>query len=215
MCVDNLFNNIKIQIFRNMRSYWLDEHNLINEIFNKNLLGHVRFDIDFVLFFIIKKFKESYFDDISVPDFGVCFSSLVDGEFDLIEEDLIVEQKSGVFGLMMISVEVYIFLDIFIVIFESGQFKNGLVCEVGFEVCVVHGVAGGGEGDSSGVCTVDFDDILNGEEVSGGLAHFLIVDVHIPVAEEPSRHLRIIPNSSMIEETHRQVVLDQVFPAAS
>ena len=74
-----------------MRSYWLDEHNLINEIFNKNLLGHVRFDIDFVLFFIIKKFKESYFDDISVPDFGVCFSSLVDGEFDLIEEDLIVE----------------------------------------------------------------------------------------------------------------------------
>jgi hypothetical protein len=72
-----------------------------------------------------------------------------------------------------------------------------------------------GAGHTGGICAIFFNSLFESDEVALGLGHLLPFNVDVTVAVVATGpELLIIPDCSVVEERHGQMVFDQILGGA-
>lgn len=161
------------------------------------------------------EFMETVFGNISETHIFIRLNTVDVKSLDLVFEDLI--EEGNVFtgavsstGSMSKSV----FLQPH---FQGRDLQNGVISNRLFEVSIILSVTSFRQSETASISTIHTNDILQSEEITLLLGHLFTINQHITVNEERTRpHVRfILPNGSVIEETHGQVILNQILSGSS
>jgi len=98
-------------------------------------------------------------------------------------------------------------------LFKHEELHNGSVCNRLIKVRVVQRISRISQGDAGRISTVLFDALIQREEVSSRLGHFVSIEAQVAIAEIASRHavLIVLPDCLVVIQRHRQVVSDEIF----
>ena len=198
-----------------VRADWIKENELEVHVLLDEINSRLVITVDKIHILYCREVMETIFDHISIDHFFISISHLCNLILHLVLENLI--EKCSAFILTDSSSVVFLVLNSFREEhFKSWKLHNSCISILRSEVSIVNSITCQSTCHPCCICSILSDSLIQRNKITFAFTHFLTINIDISIAVVGSwPKFVILPNSCVIEESHCQMIFDQIFSRTS